>query len=58
LKLRIGNHETIENHPPHPNFHLPLIEEFTASILQGKQPEITGETGREINRIIEEIYAR
>ena len=56
LKLRLGNNETIENHPPNPNFHLPLIEEFTEAILQGKQPEITGETGREINRIIEGIY--
>lgn len=57
LKLRIGNNEIIEQHPPHPNFHLPLIEEFTEAVLQDKNPTITGETGREINRIIEEVYA-
>lgn len=57
LKLRIENSETIEQHPPHLNFHLPLIKEFTEAILQDKNPTITGETGREINKIIEEIYA-
>ena len=57
LKLRIGSDETIENHPPHSNVHLPLLDEFTKAVLEGKEPEITGETGREINRIIEEIYA-
>lgn len=57
MKLRIGNVETIENHPPHPNFHLPLIDDFTKAVLGGINPAITGETGRKINRIIEEIYA-
>ncbi len=49
--------KSIEYHPPHPNFHLPLIDDFTEALLKEKQPEITGETGTEINRIIEEIYA-
>jgi predicted dehydrogenase len=57
LKLDVENNETVENHPPHQNVHLPLIKQFTDSILQNKEPEITDEIGREINRIIEEIYA-
>jgi predicted dehydrogenase len=57
LTLRIGNEETIELHPPHSNIHLPLIEDFTESILNNREPKIMGETGREINKIIEEIYA-
>jgi predicted dehydrogenase len=57
MRLRIGNVETIENHPPPENFHLPLIDEFTQAVLADKKPDVTGETGRDINRIIEEIYA-
>lgn len=56
LKLRIGSNEKIEQYPPHENFHLPLIQDFTEAVLSGNQPTITGETGREINKIIEEIY--
>lgn len=57
LKLRIGDDETIELHPPHNNVHLPLIEEFAEAVLNNRQSKITGETGREINQIIETIYA-
>lgn len=57
MTLRIRNVESVEFHPSHKNVHLPLIEKFTESILQDKEPEISGERGREINRIIEEIYA-
>jgi predicted dehydrogenase len=57
LKLRIGNDEFIEQYPPHLNYHLPLIEEFTEAVLQDKNPAITSEIGREINQVIEEIYA-
>jgi predicted dehydrogenase len=37
---------------------LPLIEDFADAVLNNREPKITGETGREINKIIEEIYAR
>lgn len=57
MKLRIGNDETVEHHPSDKNVHLPLINNFTQAVLNNAEFEITGETGRRINEIIEEIYA-
>ena len=57
MKLRIGNVETVEFHPPNSNVHLPLINSFTESVLNDLKVEIEGERGREIAQIIEEIYA-
>lgn len=45
-----------EEHPPHANIHLPLIEDFTNAVLEGRAPEVGGEIGREVNRIEEEIF--
>jgi predicted dehydrogenase len=56
LKLRIGNEEKTEIHAPHVNFHQPLIEDFTEAVLNNREPVITGEIGREIARLEEEIY--
>ena len=57
MKLRIGNDEIVEHHPPDKNVHLPLIENFTEAVLNNVEVEITGKTGREIAQIIEEIYS-
>ncbi|HEY8561988.1 MAG TPA: Gfo/Idh/MocA family oxidoreductase [Pyrinomonadaceae bacterium] len=56
LKIRIGGAERTEFHAPPANFHLPLIEDFTNAVLSDRDPAITGETGREIARLEEEIY--
>lgn len=56
LKLRSGTNETTEFHPPNENVHLPLIHQFTVALLEGQEPEITGETGKQINKIIQKIY--
>ena len=56
LKLRIGNKEKIEFHPPINNVNLPLINDFTESVLQDIELKLNGELGREIALIIEEIY--
>ena len=58
LLLRIGNAETLENHPPHLNIHQPLIEEFTEAVLNDREPQIGGETGRMIAGLTEKIYAK
>ncbi len=58
LRLRIGGAETIENHPPHLNIHQPLIEEFTEAVLNDRELQISGETGRLIAELTEEIYAK
>lgn len=41
---------------PHANFHLPLIEDFTRAVLEDRKPAVGGKIGREVNRILEEIY--
>ncbi len=48
----------VEKYPNHPNVHLPLIENFIDSIINNKEPAVTGEKGREITRILDTIYGR
>ena len=55
LKTKIG--ERYEWHPPHANIHQPLIEDFTRAVIDNRQPRVTGEMGREVARIEEDIYA-
>jgi predicted dehydrogenase len=55
LKTKIG--ERYEWHPPHANIHQPLIEDFTDAVLDNREPHVTGEMGREVARIEENIYA-
>lgn len=49
--------ERRELHPPHPNIHQPLIEDFIDAVRNQRAPAVDGETGREVARIEEEIYA-
>ncbi|HVE57331.1 MAG TPA: Gfo/Idh/MocA family oxidoreductase [Pyrinomonadaceae bacterium] len=56
MKIRLGNDERTESHAPAKNIHQPLIEDFTEAVLNGKAPTVTGEIGREIARLEEEIY--
>jgi predicted dehydrogenase len=45
-----------EAHPPHSNLHEPLIDDFATAILEERSPAVGGEQGREVNRILSEIY--
>jgi predicted dehydrogenase len=47
---------SVEQHPPHSNFNSPLIADFVTAILEQRQPTVTGEHGREVNRIMELAY--
>ncbi len=49
--------ERHETHPPHPNLHQPSIEDFVDAVLAGRDPAVTGETGRTVARVEERIYA-
>jgi predicted dehydrogenase len=57
LTLSISGRTKKESHPPHPNLHLPLIEDFTESILYGREPKVSGQIGREVARLEEILYA-
>jgi predicted dehydrogenase len=56
LVIRTPGGEQAEHHPPPPNFHAPLVEDFTAAVLAGRDPDISGEAGREVNRLLQLIY--
>ena len=47
-----------ERHPPHPNLHQPLVEDFLAAVREGRDPAVGGAVGRDVSRVLEAIYAR
>ncbi|MEO9591936.1 Gfo/Idh/MocA family protein [Rhodopirellula bahusiensis] len=47
---------TQESHPPAENLHAPLIEDFTLSLEQKRDPKINGSRGKQTNDIIELAY--
>lgn len=56
LRVISGGTERIEDHPSHPNLHQPLVEDFARAVLQGRDPDVGGETGFEVQRLIESVY--
>lgn len=58
LMIKVGTEERKELHPPAANFHQPLIENFTESVLQNREPDVTGETGRDVALLVDEIYKK
>lgn len=58
IRIKTRNDERTESHPPHANLHLPLIENFAQAVLTHQPPEVTGQIGREVSRILEIIYAQ
>lgn len=50
--------ERCETHPPNPNLHLPLIEDFVDAVINDREPLVNQETGRMVAMIEEKIYAR
>jgi predicted dehydrogenase len=47
----------VESLPPHANLHQPLVEDFVKAIAEDRAPGVTGEDGREIQRLLTEVYA-
>jgi predicted dehydrogenase len=56
LHVKTKQGERVEKHPPHTNFHQPLIENFALAVIEGRNPAVDGLTGREVNRILAEVY--
>lgn len=56
IKIKTENGERTESHAPHKNVHQPLIEDFTNAVLENREPKISGERGKEIAVLIDEIY--
>jgi len=48
--------ERYEAHPPAANLHAPLIEDFVKAVLTDRAPAVSGETGRAVAIVEDEIY--
>ncbi|MGZ0172066.1 MAG: Gfo/Idh/MocA family protein [Planctomycetales bacterium] len=57
LIIERGREQLVEQHPPASNFTSPLIEEFSAAILESRPPFVSGEAGRDVNLVMEQAYA-
>ena len=55
IEIKTENGERAENHPPHQNFHQPLIEDFIEAVFNDREPLVNGKIGRTIAIIEEEI---
>ena len=56
MHVLTGGGERIETHANAKNIHQPLIEDFAAAILGNREPVVTGEIGRNVAQVEEEIY--
>ncbi len=57
IHVRSSQGERREEHPPHPNLHLPYIEAVTRAFLANEPPPVPGETGLGVAVLEEAIYA-
>ena len=44
--------------PPHSNYHLPLIEDFTMAVLENREPVVDGQAGKAVTQILDKIYGK
>lgn len=58
LRIKTDAGQRLETHPPAENIHAPLIEDFAQAVLEKREPKVTGEVGREVAKVEEEIYRR
>lgn len=57
LLIEHGRESMAEQHPPASNFNAPLIADFVAAIREARSPLVSGDAGREVNRVMEQAYA-
>jgi predicted dehydrogenase len=58
LHIKTAAGERREQHPPPPNIHQPLIEDFTRAVLNEGAPQVGGMIGRAVASVEAEIYAQ
>jgi predicted dehydrogenase len=56
LLIRVGSKERRESHPPAPNLHQPLVDDFVEAVLMHRDPAVTGEVGQMVAQIEDQIY--
>jgi predicted dehydrogenase len=56
MQVRSDRGGRSEAHPPDANLHAPLIRDFVDAVMKDREPAVSGETGRTVAKIEEEIY--
>jgi predicted dehydrogenase len=56
LHIWRAGEETVEHHPAPENLHQPLVAQFVDAALAGTAPAVGGRAGREVNRVLAEMY--
>ncbi len=57
IKIMSAAETRTESHPPTPNFHTPLIQDFVDAVVNDYEPRVGGDTGRIVAGIEDRIYA-
>jgi predicted dehydrogenase len=58
LRIVTANGERVEQHPPAPNLHAPLVADFVEAVSRRRSPAVTGEIGLAVARLEDAIYGR
>lgn len=56
IQIIAEHQERCETHPPHPNLHQPLIDDFVQAVIAHREPTVDGAVGREVAKIEQRIY--
>lgn len=56
MRLVKPDGETTEHHPPHQNIHQPLIADLTDAIINGREPLVNGNVGKNVSALLDLIY--
>ena len=56
ISIKSAGTTRVESHPPAPNLHQPLIEDFVKAVIDNRSPVVTGEIGRAVAEIEAKIY--
>jgi predicted dehydrogenase len=57
LRIAAAGDNRPESHPPAANLHRPLIDDFVDAVASGREPVVTGDVGRTVAQLEEEIYS-
>jgi predicted dehydrogenase len=57
IVVHAGGQDRRELHPPPPNVHVPLVEDFVSAVRGRRDPTVDGQAGRAVAIVQDEIYA-
>jgi predicted dehydrogenase len=57
MTVRVAGIDRTESHPPAPNVHAPLVDDFVEAIRTHRAPAVDGHLGRAVAALQDAIYA-